>query len=112
MGNFSYKCVAISVDVDSENDSFAAVEHAYEKVLNNVAEENWELIKIDTLSFPPKDDNYTSSNVAVATKISKVLIFRKTNSDKQEVTQLLCPACKNEISIDDDYCENCALKLT
>ncbi|MBK8352535.1 MAG: hypothetical protein IPL21_12895 [Saprospirales bacterium] len=112
MGNFSYKCVAISVDVDSENDSFVAVEHAYEKVLNNVAEENWELIKIDTLSFPPKENNYATNDVAVATKISKVLIFRKTNSDKQEVTQLLCPACKNEISIDDDYCENCALKLT
>lgn len=111
MGNFSYKCVAISVDVDSENDSFAAVEHAYEKVLNNVAEENWELIKIDTLTFSPKENNYTSSDIAVATKISKVLIFRKSNFEKIATTKLFCPACKNEISIDDDYCENCALKL-
>ena len=111
MGNFCYKCVAVSLDIENENDFHATVEHAYEKILNNVAEENWELIKIDTLTFPTKENNHLTNDIVVATKISKVLIFRKSNSDKTEATKLFCPACKNVISIDDDYCENCALKL-
>lgn len=101
-----YKCVALSLEIN-DKEALSEAADAYEKILNEVAEENWKLVQIDTLSAESKNGDADR-------KISKILIFRKNKTDHQTAPSyqsLYCPSCKNEISIDDDYCENCACKL-
>ncbi|MFN8296895.1 MAG: hypothetical protein U0T69_11910 [Chitinophagales bacterium] len=114
----------MSLALESHNeDSFLAnTVSSYEKILNETAKDGWEFVKADTIQPLSQEDNLHPKSVAFTKSgITKILIFKKYASDVNDNQQelnfvfneplLTCPSCRNEISADDIYCQNCAHKL-
>ena len=122
MGNYIYKCVSLALESYNEEGFLVNTVNSYEKILNDTAKDGWDFVKVDTISFVPSKSNLNLKQSAVTENtITKILIFRKqmieTNENQTEInfifneSKVICPACKNEVSADDIYCENCAYKL-
>ena len=122
MGNFIYKCVALALEPYNEESFLTNTVNSYEKILNEIAKDGWEFVKTDTIQLLSREDNLHPQSVAITeTGTTKILIFKKYTSDINDNQQelnfvfneplLTCPSCRNEISADDIYCQNCAQKL-
>lgn len=122
MGNFIYKCVSLALESHNEDSFLANTVSSYEKILNETAKDGWEFVKTDTIQLQSREDNLHPQSVAYTESgITKILIFKKYASDVNDNQQelnfvfneplLTCPSCRNEISPDDIYCQNCAHKL-
>lgn len=122
MGNYIYKCVSLAIESYNEENFLENTVNSYEKILNETAKDGWDFVKVDTISPLQQENNLNPQNTTLADiSITKILIFRKqvidVNENQTEISfvfsesKATCPACKNEVSADDIYCENCAYKL-
>lgn len=122
MGNYKYKCISLSLKSHNDEDFVVNTIHSYESALNDAAKDGWDFVRTDTVFPHQQKNNLKTQNTSIADMIGlKVLIFKKyvgdINEKQTEISfvfnedKITCPSCRNEVSKEDIYCENCATKL-
>lgn len=136
---YVYKCISVPEIVNTgntgKNSHNAAINH-YEKLINSLAVDGWELDMIDSVSSL-QNPGCLGQLIGIFTGGAKsemvtfkLLIFRKQNSSKDtgyvqsqkiEIPKVssvnvvskfnTCPSCSNPIRQEDIFCENCGQKL-
>ncbi|HUM50353.1 MAG TPA: DUF4177 domain-containing protein [Chitinophagales bacterium] len=136
MKNYEYKCIPVPTIIDTGKTGKNMHENAvlaYEKIINNVAKDGWELVNIDTVSSL-QNPGCLSQIIGIFTggakaevETFKVLTFKKlsnilaSNNDFQpqnivsstsnQQFNSTCSKCNSQTKPQDVFCENCGNKL-